>query len=142
MTSSVNKSSSIYSEPYIYGDISDTHKLQKSMLISDRVVLNEEKEGLEYHSHLERLLKTTTNNSIYVEPPFISVPIQNRLFLPDIICSDENLSSCWESYLERLKNLSENESKETITKLCKHMMQLSQISRYISYKSKYEFNKG
>lgn len=142
MTSSVNKSSSIYSEPYIYEDISDTHKVQKSILISDRVVLNEEKEGSEYHSHLERLFETTTNNSIYVEPPFMSVPIQNRLFLPDIICSYENLVSCWESYLERLKNLPQNKSKETITKLCKHMMQLSQISRYISYKRKYEFNKG
>lgn len=142
MTSSVNKSSSIYSETYIYGDISDAHKLEKSILISDRVVLNKGKEGSDYHSHLERLFKTTTNNSIYVEPPFMSPRIQNRLFLPDIIRSYENLISCWESYLERVKNLPQNNSTETIRKLCKHMMQLSQISRYISNKTKYEFNKS
>lgn len=142
MTTSVNKSSSIYSEPYSYEDIADIHRLEKSLLPSEKIILAKGRKGLDYLSHLERLFKTTTNHSIYVDPPFMSPRIQNRLFLPDIMGPYENLISCWESYLDRVKDLPQNSFTETIKKLCQHMMKLSQISRYISNKQKYEFTKG
>lgn len=138
MTSSVNKSSSIYSEPYIYEDISDIYKGEKSVPIPDIVTLNK---SLNYCSHVDRLFQKNTINQTYVDPPSIAPGIENRLFLSDIIRPYENLVSYWESSLKKLDNLSEDSFTAKMRKLLEYMEHLSQISRDISNK-RYEFQKG
>ena len=136
MTSSVNKNSSIYSEPYIYGDTSESYKPAQSIPI--QVVVNE---SLHYHSHVDRLFQKTTTSPIYVEPPSMPPEIENRLLLSDLIRPYENLVCCWESYLKKLEDVPQDSSTQTIRNMCKRLAELSEISRDILNK-KHEFQKG
>ncbi|MGL4348468.1 MAG: hypothetical protein ACRCSV_03315 [Chlamydiales bacterium] len=138
MTSSVNKSSSLYSEPYLYEDISNIYKREKSVPIPDIAALNK---SLNYGSHVDRLFQKNTINQTYVDPPSITPGIENRLFLSDLIGPYENLVSYWHSSLKKLDNLSQYSSTSKMRKLLEYMEHLSQISRDISNK-RYEFQKS
>lgn len=138
MTSSVNKNSPAYSEPYIYENRTHSYQIEKKESISDRVKI---REVSNYCSHLDRLFQQTKTSQIYIDPPSMLVEIEKRLFLLDMIYDYKNLVSYWESSLKKLDNLPQDSSTSQIRKLYEIMGNLSQISREISNK-RYQLQKG
>lgn len=138
MTSSVNKNSPAYSEPYIYENRTQSYPIEKKENISDRVKIHEVSN---YCSHLDRLFQQTKTSQIYIDPPSMLAEIEKRLFLLDMIYDYKNLVSYWESSLKKLDNLSQDSSTGQIRKLYEIMGNLSQISREISNK-RYQLQKG